>query len=172
MAPSPGTTTRRSPTQPPGLVVRRAGAEDGEALKAVLRDTFESTWRPNISAAAAAAFLDEDRPAAYVGEHGRAFWVAERDGEVVGLVHWERDFVHALHVRGSHARGGVGSSLMDLAEAAIARAGFAAARLETDTFNQASQAFYAARGYLEAARYPDEEWMSGLTTILLVKALT
>jgi hypothetical protein len=60
---------------------------------------------------------------------------------------------------------------MDRAEAAIAEAGFAAARLETDTFNRRSQAFYAARGYREAGRYPDEEWNSGLTTLLLVKPL-
>jgi hypothetical protein len=60
---------------------------------------------------------------------------------------------------------------MDVAEGEIARAGFAAARLETDTFNRASQAFYAARGYKEVDRYPDAEWNSGLTTILLMKAL-
>jgi hypothetical protein len=53
----------------------------------------------------------------------------------------------------------------------MAAAGHASARLETDTFNQRSQAFYAARGYVEAGRYPDEEWSSGLTTLLLVKPL-
>jgi hypothetical protein len=60
---------------------------------------------------------------------------------------------------------------MDHAEAEMARAGHASARLETDTFNQRSQAFYAARGYIEAGRYPDEEWNSGLTTLLLMKPL-
>ena len=153
------------------LPVRRAQAADAAALKAILRDTFESTWRPNISAAAAQAFLSQDRPAVFVAEHGLDFWVAEQDGEVVGLVYWADDFVHALHVRAANARHGVGARLMDRAEAAMAASGFAAARLETDTFNMASQAFYAARGYHEAGRYPDEEWNSGLTTILLVKPL-
>ncbi len=156
---------------PSNILVRPARPGDAAALKAILRDTFDSTWRPNISAAAAQAFLAEDRPAAYVAERGLEFQVAERDGEVVGLVHWEGDFVQALHVRARHARSGVGAALMDRAEAGIASAGFAAARLETDTFNAASQAFYAARGYHEAGRYPDEEWNSGLTTLLLVKAL-
>ncbi len=153
------------------IVVRAARAADGPACEAILHDTFQSTWRPNVTPAAAQAFIDEDRPSGYVGERGLEFWVAEREGEVVGLVHWHDDFVHALHVRGSAARGGVGARLMDKAEAAIAAAGFAAARLETDTFNARSQAFYAARGYHEAARYPDEEWDSDLTTILLVKPL-
>jgi ribosomal protein S18 acetylase RimI-like enzyme len=151
--------------------IHRATAADAAASRAILRDTFESTWRPNITAEAAATVLGEDRPAAYVAEKGLAFWVAERAGEVVGLVHWEGDFVHALHVLASHARSGVGARLMDHAEAEIAAAGFGAARLETDTFNQRSQAFYAARGYVEAGRYPDEEWNSGLTTLLLVKPL-
>jgi ribosomal protein S18 acetylase RimI-like enzyme len=153
------------------LRLRPATLADAAALKAILRDTFESTWRPNITAAAAEAFLAEDRPSAFVGEKGLEFWVAEREGDVVGLVYWEGDFVHALHVLASHARSGVGARLMDHAEAQMAQAGFAAARLETDTFNQRSQAFYAKRGYVEAGRYPDEEWNSGLTTLLLVKPL-
>lgn len=153
------------------VLIRPARAADADALKAILYDTFESTWRPNITAAAAQAFLDEDRPAAYVARRSLEFWVAERAGEVVGLVDWEGDFVNALHVRSADARTGVGARLMDRAEAEIAAAGFAAARLETDTFNLRSQAFYAARGYREAGRYPDEEWASGLTTLLLVKPL-
>lgn len=60
---------------------------------------------------------------------------------------------------------------MDHAEAEIAKAGFTAARLETDTFNIQARALYESRGYREADRYPDTEWISGLTTILLVKAL-
>jgi ribosomal protein S18 acetylase RimI-like enzyme len=60
---------------------------------------------------------------------------------------------------------------MDEAEARIAEAGHAAVRLETDTFNHASQALYRSRGYGEVDRYPDTEWASGLTTLLLRKAL-
>ena len=155
-----------------GVQLRRAQLADAPALRAILYDTFESTWRPNTTPAAAAAFLSEDRPSAYVGARGLEFWLAERDGEVVGLVDWEGDFVNALHVLASHARSGVGAALMDKAEAEIAAAGFASARLETDTFNTRSQAFYAARGFVEAGRYPDTEWNSGLTTLLLVKNLT
>ena len=109
--------------------------------------------------------------AAYVAERGLEFHVAERDGSVVGLVHWDGDFIQALHVAARHARSGVGSRLMDVAEAAMAGANVPSARLETDTFNIASQAFYAARGYVEAGRYPDEEWDAGFTTLLLVKTL-
>jgi ribosomal protein S18 acetylase RimI-like enzyme len=153
------------------IVLRPATLADAAALRTILYDTFESTWRPQITAEAAATFFGEDRPRVYVAEKGLEFYVAERGGEVAGFIHWDADFVHALHVRAAHFRLGVGARLMDLAEAAIASAGFASARLETDTFNARAQAFYAARGFVEVGRYPDTEWNSGLTTLLLVKAL-
>lgn len=152
-------------------ILRPAHATDAVRLRAILHDTFESTWLPQINRAAAEAFRREDRPARYVAERGLRFRVAEREGQVVGFVDWEEDFVNALHVHSSCIRTGVGAHLMDLAEHEIAKAGFASVRLETDTFNTRSQAFYAARGYREADRYPDQEWNSGLTTLLLVKPL-
>jgi GNAT superfamily N-acetyltransferase len=154
-----------------GILVRPARPEDKGAFIAILRDTFDSTWRPQVTPEAAARFRADDPPTDYVSERGLAFWAAERDGEVVGLVDWEGDFVHALHVRRDHARAGVGRALMDVAEAGITAAGHPAARLETDTFNAVSQAFYRSRGYVEADRYPDTQWDSGLTTLLLVKPL-
>jgi len=154
-----------------GVTLRRARAEDREAVRAVSYDTFASTWRPQLTAHAAQRFVDEDRPGAYFTARGLEFIVAEVGGVIIGFVDWDGDFVNALHVRADHARQGVGALLMDHAEAAIAAAGFATARLETDTFNTRSQAFYAKRGYVEAGRYPDEEWDSGLTTLLLVKPL-
>ncbi len=152
-----------------GVVVRRARFGDANALRAILHDTYESTWLPQLTPGAARAFHEAGRPAAYVAERGEHFWVVEADGQVVGFVDWDADFVKALHVRASHAGMGLGNRLMDKAEADIASAGFAVARLETDTFNQRSRAFYAARGYREIDRYPDKEWNSGLITLLLAK---
>src|SRR5579862_5564794 len=134
----------------PPVTVRPSKPDDAAALIGILYDTFESTWRPQVTEAAAARFRAEERPRVFVGERGHEFLVAERDGAVIGLVHWEGDHVTALHVHSSAARTGVGAALMDAAEAAIAAAGHPSARLETDTFNTASQALYAGRGYREA----------------------
>ena len=153
------------------LHIRAARADDSAALAAIFNSTFQSTWRPAITPDAAEAYTRENRPADYVARCGLEFRVAERAGEIIGLVHWRDDFIHALHVHSAYARSGAGTALMNLAEAEIARAGFPTARLETDTFNLGSQAFYAPRGYVEAGRYPDEEWKSGLTTLLLEKRL-
>ena len=153
------------------IEIRRAQPADADSLAAILYQTFESTWRPSITPQAAKAFRDEDRPATYVARRGRDFWVCECAKDVVGFVDWQGDFVNALHVDGSHAGSGIGTLLMDKAELEIARSGFLAARLETDTFNTNAQKFYAKRGYQEGDRYPDLEWSSGLVTILLVKVL-
>lgn len=151
------------------IAVRQGREADKPALKAILRDTFDSTWRPNITPAAVERYLTSGLADRFIDEHGQECLVAELDGEAAGFVRWEGDFIDALHVHSSHARKGIGHRLMDAAEAAIKAAGFAQVRLETDTFNQPSQAFYLSRGYREAGRYPDEEWQSGLTTILFVK---
>ena len=68
-------------------------------------------------------------------------------------------------------RRGVGAALLALAEAGMRADGHAQARLETDTFNTQSRAFYRKHGYAEVDTYPDEEWDSGFTTVLLVKPL-
>lgn len=151
------------------MIIRRATRADREAIIAVSYDTFESTWRPELTQDAVRAFRAQDRPRQYATKRGELFWVAERDDAVIGFVDWDGDFVNALHIRSEHARTGAGTALMNKAEAEIAGAGHAQARLETDTFNQRAQAFYAARGFVEVGRYPDTEWSSGLTTLLLVK---
>ena len=153
------------------ILLRPARSEDAVALKAILYDTFESTWLPNITPVAAQAFRNEDRPADYVGRRGLKFWVAEQDGAVAGFIDWEKDFINALHVRRSCARRGIASRLMDLAEMSIGEAGLLSVSLETDTFNTIAQAFYAQRGYREVDRYPDLEWHSGLMTLPLQKQL-
>lgn len=149
--------------------IRRAHAADAARLEAIFQYSFEGTWLPVLTPAAAESYRTEDRGARYVEASLAAFRVAEIEGVVAGFVHWQDDFVEGLHVHGDYRRHGVGTLLMDRAERAMAAAGFAAARLETDSFNVTSQAFYLGRGYAEQARYPDEEWDSGFTTILYIK---
>ena len=153
------------------MLVRRARPVDAMRLRTILHDTHESTWLPQVTPAAAQLFREEDRPAAYVALRGSKFWLAELHGVVVAFVDWEADFVNALHVSSSHRRIGAGSLLMDKAEGEIAKAGYHVARLETHTFNTRSRAFYSARAYRELDRFQDTEWNSGLTTLVLAKAL-
>lgn len=153
------------------ITIRGWRLDDFDAVKAILDDTFAHTWLPQLTPEAARAYRESGEPTGYIDEMGPAFFVAQIGDEVVGMVHWEDDFVHALHVPLAHQRKGIARALMAFAEARMRAGGAALARLETDTFNTQSQGFYLALGYREAGRYPDLEWHSGFTTILYVKPL-
>lgn len=154
-----------------GIVIRAARPEDGAALEAILRETFRDTWMPQMRPEAVARYDIGARAAGYVREAGAAFMVAEIEGAVAGFVHWAGDFVHALHVSATARRKGVGRALMETAETAIRRAGLSRVRLETDTFNQPSQALYRSLGFREIDHYPDVEYDPRITTVLLEKRL-
>lgn len=153
------------------IIVRPPQAGDIPALKQVLRETFEGTWLPHITEASARRYVETDIGGRYVEESWPEFTVAEIDGDIAGMIHWRGDFIEAVHVRAGRQGQGVGGRLLSSAEQAIAAAGFAQARLETDTFNKRAQGVYKAVGYVEKDRYPDDEWDSGFTTVLFVKQL-
>jgi ribosomal protein S18 acetylase RimI-like enzyme len=158
----------------PEIVLRNARASDVAALTSILMQTYHATWAPMLRPEAAAAFASGERTQAYVQAHWPEFTVATRGGQddaVVGMVHAQGDFIDALHVAPSQQRRGIGVLLLAHAEAHMRAQGHRVARLETDTFNTQSRAFYARQGYAEVATYPDEEWDSGFTTVLLTKAL-
>jgi len=160
---------RMTDTTPPRL--RPAETRDITALTGLLHETFRDTWLPQLSAAAAEAYWANEHAARYVADTWKAFVVAEVDGQLAGFVHARDGFIDALHVGGQYRRCGVGRALLRHAEMQTIADGRAELRLETDTFNTTSRAFYAACGYEEIAEYPDEEWNSGLTTVLLAKRL-
>ena len=146
-------------------------ASDRDPLVKLLEDSYRSTWAPHVSAEAWERWSQEQRPLNYVDAMGEEFVVADLSGEVAAMVHWRADFIHALHVRSQFHRRGIGSLLLAHAEQEIAMAGHGFARLETDSFNAASRAFYAANGYSESGSRPADEWGGEFTTLLLVKAL-
>ncbi|MGC1548912.1 MAG: GNAT family N-acetyltransferase [Rhodanobacter sp.] len=153
------------------LNIRVARPTDAEALVALLDDTYRSTWRPHLRPEAAERFEREDRTNRYVAEYIDQFWIAARDHTLCGMVHWRDDFLEALHVSTSHQGQGIGAALLYVAETRMAMAGVSLARLETDTFNLRSRDFYRKHSYQEVAEYPDLEWDSGFTTVLLHKSL-
>lgn len=158
-------------TTPIALALRPAQPPDAAALTALLHETFRDTWLPQLRQQAAQAWLREEQAARYVAESGAAFIVATVDGELAGFVHCDADFIHALHVSSRFRRHGIGKVLLARAERAMLDEGYALSRLETDTFNTVSRAFYIACSYHEVAQYPDEEWDSDLTTVLLTRPL-
>ena len=72
-------------------------------------------------------------------------WVAELDGEVVGYVRLTPTWLDDLYVLPSHARQGIGSMLLELAQA-LRPDGFSLWVFETNT---PARAFYAHHGLVE-----------------------
>ncbi|MFR0689538.1 N-acetyltransferase family protein [Enterobacterales bacterium AE_CKDN230030158-1A_HGKHYDSX7] len=153
------------------VLVRPAEPADTDAILRILGETYEATWKPELTAEAIARFEANSHSVAYVRERLPYFCVACSAGEVVGVLDWRDDFIDALHVSPRRQRLGIGAALLRHAEAEIARAGHRQVRLETDTFNRQARAFYARHGYAEVDFYPDEEWHSGFTTVLMSKVL-
>lgn len=153
------------------ILIRPAESADADAILRILGETYEATWKPELTVEAIARFESSAHTAAYVRERLPFFQLACIDGEVVGLLDWRDDFIDALHVSPRRQRLGIGAALLHHAEAAIAAAGHTHVRLETDTFNRQARAFYGKQGYAEVDFYPDEEWHSGFTTVLMSKAL-
>ncbi|WP_242560779.1 MULTISPECIES: GNAT family N-acetyltransferase [Pandoraea] len=156
------------------IVLREGRASDVDALTQLLMQTYFSTWAPVLRTEIAATFASGERTRAYVQAQWAEFVVAVPQGadeDVIGMVHAVGDFIDALHVSPSQQRRGIGALLLAHAETQMRAQGHRVARLETDTFNTQSRAFYERHGYAEVAMYPDEEWDSGLTTVLLTKPL-
>lgn len=152
-------------------MLRPAVEADVAALVALLHETFRSTWQPVLTPAAVVSYLARDPARGFIEASIPEIVVAVDGDGIRGMIHWEGDFVTALHIADAGRRCGIGRRLLGGAEGAIAAAGHRQARLETDTFNTGAIAFYTALGYRETARYPDEEWDSGLTTLLMEKSL-
>lgn len=157
------------PTSAP--LIRPARRDDRTAVLALLAETFEDTWRPQLTAEAEAEYRSKRVAERYVDAQLPQLLVAELDGAVIGFAGRSGAFVDSLHVSARARRRGVARALMQALETAMRGEGLTEASLETDTFNRASQALYLALGYRESARYPDTEWNSGLTTIRYEKAL-
>jgi len=152
-------------------LVRPALPGDRAAVLALLAETFADTWRPQLTAQAIADYHGKRVAEGYVDAQLPRLLVAELDAEVLGFAGRDGGFVDSLHVSARGRRRGIARALMQALEDAMRAEGLSAASLETDTFNTGSQALYLALGYRETARYPDEEWNSGLTTIRYEKPL-
>ena len=103
-------------------------------------------------------------------------WVAEVDGRIIGFVvanREQRDTGHivTLDVVENWRRGGVGTALMNAAEAWAREQGARFVYLETAEDNTAAQNFYRRRGY-QKLRALEHYYGRGAAAWLMVKRLS
>ncbi|HSJ19300.1 MAG TPA: GNAT family N-acetyltransferase [Nocardioidaceae bacterium] len=129
--------------QPAELVVRPARPEDIDGVAAMFsasrRAAVPSMPPPVHTVAEDRAWLADQ----LAGE--REAWLAEQDGQVVGLLLLEADSLHSLYVDPGHQGEGIGSVLVDLAKTLRPRG------LELWVFqsNEGARRLYARHGFVE-----------------------
>ncbi len=125
-------------------ILRPAVEADVAALVALLHETFRSTWQPVLTPAAVASYLARDPARDFIEASIPEIMVAVDTGGIRGMIHWEGDFVTALHIADAGRRCGIGRRLLGFAEGAIVAAGHRQARLETDTQHRRDRFLHGA----------------------------
>jgi len=131
------------------IVIREARDADGKALCALIEPIFAEYE--------GVLFILEEMPELMViattfGDAGGTFWVAERDGELVGCVGWvpHGDGVELkkLYVAKTDRERGLGRQLVDRVEEAATKRGAAFVQLWSDSKFLPAHRFYRRRGYV------------------------
>ncbi|QUD83380.1 GNAT family N-acetyltransferase [Gordonia polyisoprenivorans] len=135
------------------MLIRRAAAADALPVAREHVRSWQRGYHGLLPDAELRAMRPEDRAEHYTfdDDRGPHTWFAESSGRVTGFVTiGELDghaTVMALYVDPDHWRSGIGSALMDRAEAEIARQGYPVARLHVLKGNERAMDFYAERGW-------------------------
>jgi len=100
-------------------------------------------------------------------------WVAEEEGDILGFAIASEEpqkggHVITLDVEQARRRSGVGTALMDAAEAWARRKGLQLMYLETGEENHAAQHFYLRRGYVKVDELTDY-YARGKSAWLMIK---
>ena len=121
------------------LVLRRARDDESDAVAALFRLSLQ-TGLPFL---AERHTLDEDR--AFFRDRVFAIcdvWVAERDGELVGMCAFRDGWVDHLYVHPAHLRSGIGAALLQKAKDANDRL-----QLWAFQRNENALRFYESQGF-------------------------
>lgn len=148
------------------FTVRRAGASDAAAVRALSRTAYQQ-WVPLIGRQPLPMTADYDRA---VTEH--VIHLREEDGQLLGLVEMvpggDHLLIENIAVRPSHQGQGLGGRLLRHAEELARSLGLAETRLYTNAAFASNLAFYARRGY---QAYRHEAIAQGGTIVFMRKAL-
>ena len=136
---------------PAHIVVRRAVAEDAQAIGAVFDGAVRAGWR-FLGELVQQPMFSAQQWDEMVADHAaaKALLVATDGAQVVGFsaVHPETGEMFLLFVDPAHAGRGVGRLLLDAAHDALRAAGCTEAFLFTEERNARALSVYAAAGYV------------------------
>ena len=150
------------------LAIRPAREEDVPALITLQRRAWLVTWAPEIDFSGVQWFAANDPATPYTHAHWPELTVIEADGKLAGMLQVDGNSIAIVQLDPAMMRRGLGTRLMDEAEAHIARA-YVEARLDVRAFNTGAIAFYLQRGWAQCGRYAGSECGVQVETIQMVK---
>jgi GNAT superfamily N-acetyltransferase len=139
------------------FAIRRAAGGEGEEIVRLVLSVVQEVYG-HLIAEIPPPLADWDRS-----------WVAVGSSGLVGVGLAGADWIEDLWVSADHRGMGIGTGLLSALEMEIAAGGHDTAKLRVVAENHRAQAFYAAHGWRETARYPHEKW--GFTMADMVKHL-
>jgi putative acetyltransferase len=137
-----------------GFTVRGFEPGDGEAVADLHRRAILATPEEHYTLAERESWAFGLRPDFYAPLNGSVMEVAAReDGRPIAFCHCTRDEIVGLYVDPDWQGRGLGSALLERAEAMIAGRGYHAAKVTATT---SARAFYEAHGYTFVADHPHQ----------------
>ena len=154
-----------SPAGADGPLIRDATVADAVAIGAIGTTGFTRTHEPLLGAAPTRAVVEQtysqgavvDSITRCAGAPDAHFIVAERDGSVVGYLHYDcfasEPELHRIYLDGEEMGRGTGSALMNELHARVGEE--TAYVLLVALENETARRFYARHGLVEERRIPD-----------------
>lgn len=146
--------------------VRAARPADADAIRAVADSAWPAAHGHILSAETIervlAEWYDPDDTRDAIGRDDIGYFVAERDGDVVGYVSGGRSddpdvaSLAAIYVDPDHWGKGVGSALLERFESFCRGRGYERVRLHVLAENDRAQSFYRTRGYEQTDEHETE----------------
>jgi ribosomal protein S18 acetylase RimI-like enzyme len=143
--------------------IRAAEPEDVSAIRRVARDSWHAAYDailgPETVEETVEEWYDRDRLTASVDSPDQPFYLASREGTVVGFLHAvprpDSDDTYQLnriYLDPDHWREGIGSRLLDRLLGDLQSRAVGRLRLVVLADNEAGRAFYEARGFERVGR--------------------
>jgi ribosomal protein S18 acetylase RimI-like enzyme len=149
-------------------MIREARTQDYEALCPLLDevDAYHRQALPQVYRAPDGPARSREYVLAIIASHDAALYVAEEDGQIVGLVHVlvrqapdvpilvprRYAVIENIVVSRAHRRRGIGRALIERAQHWAAEQGLTRVELNVWEFNEGAMAFYRELGYTTATR--------------------
>jgi putative acetyltransferase len=133
------------------VAIRRATADDAEAIATVHAASIRGLASGNYSSSQISAWSSGKEPQRYrdAMAAGESMWVAQHGNEVVGFGSWRGNELRAIYVSPEYARVGVGTQLLVAVESDARANGCRDLRLES-SLNAVP--FYRTHGWSEVSR--------------------